>query len=67
MDINGNEKPAESPNGYFKDAPDSSRDMAAEAMERIRATGSIQMSPEQFERLYLQPLGRVKGDLRKTF
>lgn len=25
------------------------------------------MSPELFEKLYLQPINNVKGDLRKTF
>ena len=66
-DVNGKEKPTEPNNDYFPNGPDSIRDMATEAFERIRTTGSITMSPEQFERMYLQPLGRVKGDLRKTF
>ncbi|EME38267.1 hypothetical protein DOTSEDRAFT_181338 [Dothistroma septosporum NZE10] len=67
METNGNEKPVDSPSGYFEDAPDGSRDMAPETLQRIGTTGSISISPEQFERLYLQPLSQVKGDLRKTF
>ena len=36
-------------------------------LERIRTAGSISISPELFEKLYLSPENRVKGDLRKTF
>ncbi|KAK6436232.1 hypothetical protein LTR95_007575 [Oleoguttula sp. CCFEE 5521] len=36
-------------------------------LERIRTTNSVNMSPELFERLYLQPQNNVKGDLRQTF
>ncbi|KAH8662580.1 hypothetical protein BX600DRAFT_437959 [Xylariales sp. PMI_506] len=38
-----------------------------EALKRIRTAGSISLSPELFEKLYLQPQNQVKGDLRKTF
>ncbi|KAF7193429.1 Protein alcS [Pseudocercospora fuligena] len=49
-------------------APDFARDMAISAdLNRLRSAGSIMMTPEMFERLYLQPQGPVKGDLRKTF
>lgn len=55
-------------NPQLSNAPDSARDMAAETLERIRTTNSIiTITPEQFEKLYLQPQGQVKGDLRKTF
>ena len=37
------------------------------ALRRIRTAGSISISPELFEKLYLSPENRVKGDLRKTF
>ena len=37
------------------------------ALNRIRTAGSISISPELFEKLYLSPETRVKGDLRKTF
>ena len=37
------------------------------ALNRIRTAGSVSMSPELFEKLYLSPENRVKGDLRKTF
>jgi len=39
----------------------------AEALNRIRTAGSISISPELFEKLYLSPQNAVKGDLRKTF
>lgn len=37
------------------------------ALHRIRTAGSISISPELFEKLYLSPQTQVKGDLRKTF
>ena len=37
------------------------------ALNRIRTAGSVSISPELFEKLYLSPENRVKGDLRKTF
>lgn len=37
------------------------------ALHRMRTAGSISISPEMFEKLYLSPQNNVKGDLRKTF
>jgi len=37
------------------------------ALHQIRTAGSISISPELFEKLYLLPQNQVKGDLRKTF
>ncbi|KAL8825587.1 MAG: hypothetical protein Q9191_004320 [Dirinaria sp. TL-2023a] len=37
------------------------------ALKRMRTAGSISISPELFEKLYLSPENRVKGELRKTF
>ena len=37
------------------------------ALRRIKTAGSISISPELFEKLYLSPENRVKGELRKTF
>jgi hypothetical protein len=37
------------------------------ALRHIRTAGSISISPELFEKLYLSPKNEVKGDLRKTF
>lgn len=36
-------------------------------LERLRSSSTVMMSPDLFERLYLQPMNNVKGDLRKTF
>jgi len=36
------------------------------ALKRIRTAGSISISPELFEKIYLSPQNAVKGDLRKT-
>ena len=38
-----------------------------DALDRVRTAGSISIPPELFEKLYLSPENRVKGDLRKTF
>lgn len=38
-----------------------------DALNRMRTAGSISISPELFEKLYLSPQNNVKGDLRKTF
>jgi hypothetical protein len=44
------------------------KDMSPEdALKRMRTAGSISLSPELFEKLYLSPQNKVKGDLRKTF
>ena len=37
------------------------------ALKRIRTAGSISISPELFEKIYLSPQNVVKGDLRKNF
>lgn len=34
---------------------------------RIRTAHSVSISPELFEKMYLNPQKEVKGDLRKTF
>ena len=50
-------------NGYHMDG-----DIEPEnALNRIRTAGSISISPELFEKLYLSPQNKVSGDLRKTF
>ena len=38
-----------------------------QALKPMRTAGSVNISPELFEKLYLSPDNRVKGDLRKTF
>ena len=45
---------------------DDSHDSGA-ALQRIRTAGSISISPELFEKLYLSPENKVSGELRKTF
>ena len=45
---------------------DSTMDGGA-ALNRIRTAGSISISPELFEKLYLSPENKVAGELRKTF
>jgi hypothetical protein len=36
-------------------------------LERVRSAGLLTISPEMFEKLYLNPKTTVKGDLRGTF
>ncbi|KAK2596737.1 hypothetical protein QQS21_006192 [Conoideocrella luteorostrata] len=37
------------------------------ALNRFRSATSVSMSPELFEKLYLSPQNKIKGDLRRTF
>lgn len=37
------------------------------ALRQIRTAGSISITPELFEKLYLSPQNKVKGELRNTF
>jgi len=48
--------------GYV--GPDLNND---QALRRIRTAGSISISPEQFEKLFLSPQNKVQGQLRSTF
>lgn len=36
------------------------------ALKKIRTAGSVSITPELFEKLYLSPQNRVHGDLRRT-
>lgn len=36
-------------------------------LERLRTSNTVMMTPELFEKLYLGPQTKVKGDLRRTF
>lgn len=38
-----------------------------EALRKIRTANTINISPELFEKIYLSPQNKVKGDLRSTF
>lgn len=42
-------------------------DDSGDTLKRMRTAGSVNISSELFEKLYLSPANRVKGDLRKTF
>jgi uncharacterized protein len=37
------------------------------ALRKIRTAGSLSISPELFEKIYLSPKNRVHRDLRQTF
>jgi hypothetical protein len=37
------------------------------ALRRLRTAGSLSISPELFEKIYLSPKNRVSGDIRSTF
>nr|POE54430.1 protein alcs [Quercus suber] len=50
-------------NGYHLD---NNMDAGA-ALQRIKTSGSLSISPELFEKIYLSPQNRVAGELRKTF
>ncbi|KAF1976252.1 GPR1/FUN34/YaaH-class plasma membrane protein [Bimuria novae-zelandiae CBS 107.79] len=52
-------------NGYHQHL-DASHDSET-ALRKMRTAGSISITPELFEKLYLSPQNKVHGDLRKTF
>lgn len=52
-----------SPNGNGTGYDDGSGD----PLTRLRTAGSTKISPKLFEKLYLSPESRVKGELRKRF
>ena len=58
-------------NGYTNGANTFYMDVAnmdnETVLKRIRTAGSISISPELFEKIYLSPQNAVKRDLRKTF
>lgn len=51
------------PTGYHLD----NTTEPGEALSRIRTAGSLSISPELFEKIYLSPQNKVAGELRKTF
>lgn len=38
-----------------------------DALKKVQTAGSISISPELFEKIYLSPQNKVKGDIRQTF
>lgn len=59
-------------NKYVNDSPVSpyqaGRDHTSdEALHKLRTANSVTISPELFEKIYLNPQNNVKGDLRQTF
>jgi len=61
---NGGLRPEGSTNGHTHLDSEMGSDAA---LKRIQTAGSISISPELFEKIYLSPQSAVKGDLRKTF
>ncbi|PSN68757.1 GPR1/FUN34/YaaH-class plasma membrane protein-like protein [Corynespora cassiicola Philippines] len=57
--------PTRSPYPDYHAHLDASHDSET-ALRKIRTAGSISISPELFEKLYLSPQTKVKGELRKT-
>ncbi|KAF2260725.1 GPR1/FUN34/YaaH-class plasma membrane protein-like protein [Lojkania enalia] len=54
------------PNGFGSHMHlDASHDSET-ALKKMRTAGSVSITPELFEKLYLSPQNRVHGDLRKT-
>jgi len=51
-------------NGHFEMSESADRDTA---LRKIRTAGSISISPELFEKIYLSPKNQVSNNLRSTF
>ncbi|KAL8992967.1 MAG: hypothetical protein Q9188_007453 [Gyalolechia gomerana] len=54
-------------NGKISGNSSGYNDANGDPLTRLRTAGSVNISPELFEKLYLSPESRVKGELRKTF
>ena len=59
-------------NNYLNNSPTSpyhhGRDHSSdEALNKMRTANSVTITPELFEKMYLNPQNNVKGDLRQTF
>ncbi|KAI4176930.1 MAG: hypothetical protein LQ343_000787 [Gyalolechia ehrenbergii] len=54
-------------NGNISGNSSGYNDANGDPLTRLRTAGSVNISPELFEKLYLSPESRVKGELRKTF
>ncbi|KAL2219308.1 transcriptional activator of ethanol catabolism AlcS [Thermoascus aurantiacus ATCC 26904] len=52
------------PNGSTQNYDLKNEDSRDEALQKIRTAGGLTISPELFEKIYLSPKTRVKGDLR---
>ncbi|KAF7190699.1 Protein alcS [Pseudocercospora fuligena] len=64
-DVNGKDyAPSYGDQGNISLHPNESPELA---LQKIRTAGSVSIPPELFEKLYLNPEARVKGELRKTF
>ena len=66
------DEPSRPPNNYASNSPPSpfhvGREHSSdEALNKVRTANSITISPELFEKIYLNPQNNVKGDLRQTF
>ncbi|KAG8528426.1 uncharacterized protein KY384_007344 [Bacidia gigantensis] len=55
------------PNGTTNGLPLEKDFSHTDALERVRTAGSVSISPELFEKLYLSPPNKATGDLRKRF
>ena len=58
--------------GHRNDADDSSNQLDGTtdtdaALRRIKTAGSLSISPELFEKIYLSPKNQVSNNLRTTF
>ena len=59
-------------NNYARNSPPSPYHLGGEhtsdeALNKVRTAHSVTISPELFEKMYLNPQSQVKGELRQTF
>ena len=52
---------------WFSNWPRPDSDDNGPLLNRIRTAGSVSMTPELFEKLYLSPKNQVSGDIRTKF
>lgn len=64
--MSGNGK-FETDDGVYGHQEDIGNNNHSDMLKRIRTAGAVSITPELFEKLYLQPKNEVSGMLRGTF
>jgi hypothetical protein len=61
------DRPLEKDFSNSRDAGNSHAEIREDTLRRIQTAGSFVITPEIFEKMYLTPPNKVKGDLRLKF
>lgn len=65
--MSSEDSPVEKVSSNNRGAGHTHAEMRDDTLRRIQTAGSIVITPEIFEKMYLTPANKVKGDLRMKF